>query len=179
MDYLERFTIPVKGMNVGIHEYQFYIDNEFFNHFEDSLIKKGEYDVKVLVDRKERIIVLNFEITGTYRSKCDRCLAIIDIPSLIDYKVYLKYGMAVDKKELDDIMYINEEDSSFNLSNIIHQMIILSLPMSNTYNCENDPNPKCDFEMLEYLENQEIIEKNEEDTINPVWEQLKKDFNKN
>ena len=179
MDYLERFAIPIKGMNIGVHEYQFSIENEFFNHFEDSYIKKGEYDVKLLVDRKERIIVLDFEIAGTYNSKCDRCLTNIDIPSVIDYKVYLKYGMVVDNKELDDVVYIDERDSSFNLSSIIHQMIILSLPMSNTYDCENDPNPKCDFEMLDYLENQNIIEENEKDTINPIWEKLKKDFNKN
>ncbi len=179
MDYLERFTIPVRGMNIGVHEYQFNIDNEFFDHFEDSLISKGEYNVKVLVDRKERIIVLDFEIVGTYRAKCDRCLTDIDIPSLIDYKIYLKYGTVSGEKESDDVVFINEEDSSFNLSDVIHQMIILSLPMSNTYDCENDPNPKCDFEMLDYLENQDIIEKNEVETINPVWEQLKNDFNKN
>lgn len=181
MGYLEHFAIPIKGMNIGIHEYQYLIDNEFFDNFEDSLIEEGKYEVNVQVDRKERITILNFQITGDFTAKCDRCLTKIDIPSLIDYKVYLKYGTVDDvkHKELEDVVYILEEDHSFNLADIIHQLIMLSLPLSNTYDCENDPNPKCDFEMLKYLEVEIEDIKNEEQTINPIWDQLKKDFNKN
>jgi uncharacterized metal-binding protein YceD (DUF177 family) len=182
MDYLERFSIPIKGMSVGVHEYQFIVDKEFFKHFEDSQISDGDYSVKVQVDRKERIIILNFEISGEYVSKCDRCLAIIKVPSLLDYTVYLKSGSDKDSgvKEVDDVIYIYEEDFNFNLSPVIHQLIMLSMPWSNTYDCENDPNPKCDFKMLEYLEGEIEDEKSEnEEFINPVWEKLKKDFNKN
>jgi len=182
MDYLERFSVPIKGMSVGIHEYQFNIDKEFFKHFEDSQISDGDYDVKVLMDRKERIIILNFEISGEYASKCDRCLANIKVPSLLDYTVYLKNGGDKESgvKEEDDVIYIYEEDFNFNLSPVIHQLILLSMPWSNTYDCENDPNPKCDFKMLEYLEGEiEDVENEKEEFINPVWEKLKKDFNKN
>lgn len=188
MDYLERFTIPIQGMNIGVHEYQFSIDSEFFSYFEDSLISKGSYNVDVQIERKERMLVLNFEIEGTFNSNCDRCLAKIDIPSLIDYRVYLKYGL-VEKDfsliDVEDVIYISEEDYKYNLSNIIHQLISLSMPLSNTYDCEKDENPKCDFEMLEYLNTQNdedsdnLEEKNSESSINPIWEKLKKDFNKN
>jgi len=183
MDYLERFSIPIKGMNLGIHEYLFDIDNEFFSNFENSLISEGEYEVKVNCDKKERMYILNFEISGTYSSKCDRCLTKIEIPSLIDYKIFLKYGIAGKDfiaKDSDDVIYIDEGDFKYNLSGIIHQLIILSLPFTNTYDCENDPNPKCDFEMLEYLEGEkEKITNDEEIVINPIWEKLKKDFNNN
>lgn len=188
MDYLERFSIPIQGMNVGVHEYQFSIDNEFFSHFESSLIKKGSYIVNVRIERKERMLVLNFEIEGSFNSNCDRCLAKIDIPSTIDYRVYLKYGIVENDfslKDVEDVIYISEEDYRYNLSNIIHQLISLSMPLSNTYDCENDKKPKCDFEMLKYLDGQNeensngIEDENSKSNINPIWEKLKKDFNKN
>ena len=182
MDYLEGFSIPIKGISIGVREYQFSIDNKFFNYFEDSLISVGNYKVNLFLDKRERMFVLNFEISGVFDSKCDRCLAKINIPSLIDYKVFLKFGI-VEKnkksKEIDDVIFIDEGDFSYNLSNIIHQLIMLSMPLSNTYDCENDPNPKCDFEMLDRLEVEDIEVENEEDTISPIWEKLKKDFNKN
>ncbi len=180
MDYLERFSIPLKGMNPGVHEFRFDIDNEFFSNFENSLISKGIYDVKLTCDKKERMFILNFEISGKYSAACDRCLAQIEIPSLIDYTFYLKYGLAGkqnDIREIDDVIFIDENDYKYNLANIIYQMIVISLPYQNVYDCENDPNPKCDFKMLEKLEN-EIEEIESEKITNPVWDKLK-DFYKN
>lgn len=169
MDYFNQFDIPVKGMKKGVHEYSFDIDSEFFSKFKDSLISEGEYKVKLKCDKRDRFMILDFEISGTYKSVCDRCLARIDIPTLIDYTIYLKYKYMPESEEEDsDIVYINENDHSFNLADIIYQIITLSMPVQSTYDCKNDPNPKCDFEMLERLEKQEEHEK-----TNSVWDKLK------
>ncbi len=179
MDYLERFTIPVKGMNNGVHEFRFDVDNEFFSYFENSLISQGNYEVKLICDKKERMFILNFEISGNYIAACDRCLAQIEIPSLIDYTFYLKYGLPEQVngiQELDDIIYIDENEYKYNLANVIYQMIVVSMPYQNVYDCENDPKPKCDFKMLEKLENEEKTEV--KNVNNPIWDKLK-DFYKN
>jgi len=168
MDYFEQFNIPVKGMNTGIHEYFFDIDNEFFNGIKDSLISEGDYKVKLKCDKRERMLVLDFEISGTYKAICDRCLANIEIPTLIDYTVYLKYGFTSGENNDSDVIFIDENDHIYNLTDMIYQIITLSMPMQSLYDCQNDPNPRCDFEMLKRLENQK-----EETNINPIWAKLK------
>ncbi len=58
MKYLDQYSIPVKGMNLGIHEYFYDIDNEFFSHIENSLISEGKYVAKVNCEKKENMFVL-------------------------------------------------------------------------------------------------------------------------
>ncbi|HHH54000.1 MAG TPA: DUF177 domain-containing protein [Bacteroidetes bacterium] len=172
MNYLKRFDIPIKGMNIGIHEYHFEINAEFFENLDNTLIRDGDYKVKLICEKRERMVVLNFEISGQYHAICDRCLAEIDIPTIIDSTVFLKFGENItNTKELDDVIYIDEKDYKYNLAAIINQLIILSMPYKNVYDCENDPNPKCDFKMLERLEN----EQNAKDSIieSSIWDKLK------
>ena len=174
MDYFEQFAIPVKGMKKGIHEYFFDIDNEFFSRFKDSLISEGEYKVKLTCDKRDSLMTLNFEVSGTYKSVCDRCLARIEIPTLIDYTVYLKYRYTQGRDlEGGDVIFIDENQHTYNLADIIYQIITLSMPVQSLYDCKNDPEPKCDFEMLERLEQHK-----EQASVNPVWAKLK-DINKN
>ncbi len=181
MDYLEPFSIKLfNGKNVGSFDYQYKIDNRFFDCFEDSLIKEGNYDVDLKVDISERMIILNFDIEGEYSAICDRCLVDITIPSSISYRVFLKYGILEEDNEdndFDDVIYIEEGSRRYNVANIINQLIALSRPMSNLYDCENDPNPKCDFKMLEYLNNAEKDDGEENDS-NPMWDDLKNIFSK-
>ncbi len=180
MDNLEPFSIKLfNGKNIGTYEYKFEVGDTFFDNFQDSLIKKGDYEVNLVVDIRDRIIILDFEIKGEYSAVCDRCLVDIRIPSEIEHRILLKYGALSgydEELDLDDVIYIEEGTRVYNVAGIIQQLIVLSKPMSNLYDCENDPNPKCDFKMLEYIDNVSEEVEEEEDDINPMWEDLKKIF---
>lgn len=177
MKYLDQYSIPVKGMNLGMHEYFYDIDNEFFSHIENSLISEGKYVAKVNCDRKDNMFVLDFEISGTYSAPCDRCLVKIDVPSVIDYSVFVKEGIPGDEmisEDLEeDVIYIDEKESRFNISGLLYQLIVLSMPLSNRYDCENDPEPKCDFALLSKFEGEAEENSNENSSINPIWDSLR------
>lgn len=178
MKYLDQYSIPLKGMNKGVREYLFDIEKEFFKHIEDSLISDGNFAVRINCDKRDNMFILDFEIRGTYSAPCDRCLAVIDIPCNLDYTIYLKTGISEIEAETligeDDIVMIDERDSSFNLTGIIYQLIVLAMPLSNRYDCENDPEPKCDFTFLKQYESKASKSK---ETNNPVWDSLKDIFN--
>lgn len=177
MKYLDQYSIPLKGVNKGVREYLFEIENEFFKHVEDSRISDGKFEVKLNCDRRDNMFILDFEVRGTYSAPCDKCLAVINIPCSIDYIIYLKTGMTgVESDSLideDDVVMIDERESSFNLSGLIYQLIILAMPLSNRYDCENDPQPKCDFAFLAQYERKN--NKSEEEN-NPMWDSLKDIF---
>ena len=177
MKYLDQYSIPLKGMNLGMHEYFFDIDNEFFSHIENSLISEGKYVAKINCDKRENMFVLNFEIKGNYSAACDRCLVQIDVPSVIDYGVFLKTGIPGDEmisEDLEeDVIYVDERDSRFNISGLLYQLIMLSMPLSNRYDCENDPDPKCDFALLSKFQDERQESSNKNDSSDPIWDSLR------
>lgn len=175
MNHKDIFSIPLKGMNHGLHEYNFEVDSEFFQSIENSLISEGKFNIKLVNDIREDMFVLDFDVKGTFKAPCDRCLVTIDVPCKNEYRIFLKFsdfGDELNDDEDDDIIYVDEKENRFDLSNLFYQLIVLSMPLSNTYDCENDKNPKCDFVLLEKLQNTESIDQD----INPELNKLKDIF---
>lgn len=104
MSHLREFTIPIQGLKIGIHEYDFLIGNEFFTHFEDSPIEQGTFKVRFILDLREDMLVLTFDFEGSIKTDCDRCLVGIDLPIEGDEDLIIKY--AEESEEEIDIVYI-------------------------------------------------------------------------
>lgn len=61
MDALIQFSIPVKGLGNGIHEYRFHIDKSFFDQFEHSPIQDGSFEVNFIFDKRPEMFDLHFD----------------------------------------------------------------------------------------------------------------------
>ena len=46
------FTIPISGLKEGQHYFDFEIDKEFFEQFEESEVKEGKLTAVVEADKK-------------------------------------------------------------------------------------------------------------------------------
>jgi hypothetical protein len=46
--------------------------------------------------------------------------------------------------------------------------VVLALPITNTYDCENDPNPPCNFEVLKHLNPEQ-----NDPSDGSIWDSLK------
>lgn len=171
MGYLNQFEIPVQSLQMGIHYYAFELDEDFFACFETSPVEKGIYRLDLEMDKKENEFILHFNISGHFESPCDRCLADIDVPSSIEKLIWIKYSDEKAGQDHDEnVVYIATGQSSFNISDLAYELIVLSLPMVRRYDCENDPKPKCDFKVLEFMKSSEQQEKSEN---NALGDQLK------
>ncbi len=71
------YTIPVSGLKEGRHCFDFEIDKEFFDQFEESEVKEGTLIAIVEADKRSSHIDLSIRIDGTVRISCDRCLGCI------------------------------------------------------------------------------------------------------
>lgn len=174
MKALEHFSIPVKGLGLGIHTYDFKLDNEFFAQFENSQIKEGTVDIKVYFDKREDIYVFTFDWKGTTKSNCDRCLTEIQLPLKGAEQLIVKF--AEEMREEVDVIYIPMDTPHFNIARYIYEYVSLSLPLIKVYDCEDEANPPCDQDMLDRL--YEDYDKSKEETSNPIWDVLK-DLNNN
>jgi uncharacterized protein len=173
MKGLIQFSIPVQGLRDGTHQFDFQLDRSFFAHFEDSPVADGSIRLQLIFDNRPDMKVLLFDFEGTVRSNCDRCLAPIDLP--VEGKAQLILKMKQEgEDELDDpdVVYISADDQKIDIAPHVYEFVCLALPMIKVYDCEEDDPVPCDEQMLDYLEQSEETEQS-----NPIWEDLKKQFN--
>ena len=175
MKAFRQFSIPIKGLSIGLTEFDFKIDNQFFESFEDSPIQEGKFDVKTILDKRANMLIFTFDFNGSFKTDCDRCLANINLPIVNQEDLIVKYS---DEEEAEDaeVVYILRESSEFNVAKYIYEYICLSMPVTNIYDCEEEEENVCDLKMLDYLDQKEL-EEEQEKPQNPFLDALK-DFNK-
>lgn len=172
MNPLKQFSIPFTGLKIGKHQFDFEVNNNFFEAFEYGLVKEGALKVAVELDKQETMLILNFQITGTVNLSCDTCLSGISIPLEINERQIIKF--AEDNLESDDleIIMMNKKESSVDVSGLIYEYINVSIPY--IVNCGNiGKTPQCDMEMIAKL-NAFAVQNKEENHADPRWDALKK-----
>lgn len=168
MDPFVLFSLPIQGIKNGTHHYRFSIDKKFLSHFEGSPVEEGVIDFDVELDKRSDMMLFDFVVSGYVGSVCDRCTANIHLPLNDERHLIVKYGEAEGETE-DEVVFISREASEFNLAKYLYEFMVLALPITNTYDCENDPKPPCNFEVLKFLKD----ENDGEDSNNPIRDALK------
>lgn len=168
MEVLDHFSIPFLGLKVGLHQLKFEVDNSFFKEYENSLINEGEVFIKLDLDKRSHMAVLEFSLEGTVVTDCDRCTEDINLPIEGNFILHAKYSEQ-DMEPTDEIIYIHPRLDKLNVAQFIYEYIHLSIPMIKT--CESDPNASCNEEILSRFE-EEAEDELGEDKTNPMWDKL-------
>ncbi|MBX2890814.1 MAG: DUF177 domain-containing protein [Saprospiraceae bacterium] len=167
MNAFVAYSIPIQGLKFGMHRFNFKIDSVFFSHFEGSPIKDGNLHFDLQLDKRADMLVLDFVLSGTVEAECDRCTATIDLPLEAERQLIVKYGESEGDEE-DEVVFIGRETSDFNVAKYLYEFTVLALPITNTYDCQSEPHPPCNFEVLKYLSNNA-----DEVKTDSVWDKLK------
>jgi uncharacterized metal-binding protein YceD (DUF177 family) len=159
-------------MKDGIHEKMFSIEKTFFSHFENSTVKGGKFEVKLVLDKRSDLIQMDFDIVGTIDTFCDRCTAAIAFPLDTESQLLVKYADA--ESEDSNVIYITRESHHINVAKFIHDSICLSVPLTKVYDCREEKPYPCDESIIEKLEDMnETIENRETGTKGSIWDSLK------
>jgi uncharacterized metal-binding protein YceD (DUF177 family) len=140
--------------------------------FEGSPIEKGDVKFEVNFDKRADMLLIDFNLEGSFHAECDRCTAMIDLPIKDERQLIVKYGES-DGEEEDEVVFISREASHFNLAQYLYEFTVLALPIRNVYDCQNGSTPPCNFEVLNFLEK----EASEARKAGNIWDALK-DLNK-
>jgi uncharacterized protein len=177
MEKFKEFSLPIKGLKNGVHEFDFEIGDDFFKNFEGSPIQKGNFDVHVTLDKRDTFFELVFDVDGFVHTECDRCTANIELPFGDSH--YLTVKQSLEENEEDaEVVYISPDDHIFNLAQYIYEFICLSVPYNKVYDCENDDPRPCDMEILRRIEGTPSVSEAEKPIQNP-FDNLKNLFNSN
>ncbi|MDT0690369.1 DUF177 domain-containing protein [Salegentibacter sp. F188] len=172
MRRLAAYTIPFVGLKLGKHQFEYDIDNEFFDHFEYDEFNSVDVKIDLLFEKKTTMMELTFRASGTVNVDCDITNEPYDQP--IDSSLFLvvKFGDEYSDED-EDLLIIPHGEYEVNVQQYIYELIVLSLPFKRIHPGVEDGTLKSD--VLDKLEELSIDkkEKNNEEDIDPRWDKLK------
>jgi uncharacterized metal-binding protein YceD (DUF177 family) len=168
----KEYIIQFVGLGLGEHEYEFEVNDKFFEDLEYSEIKQGNVLIKLTLLKQSQMMVLHFSIGGTVKTLCDLCTEEFDLPIEGAYKLIVKVGGNDTGDEDDDIITIAANEHQLDLSQYIYEYIALSLPIKRVHPNDKDGNGTCNEETLKKL-GDFLIEEEKEEPNDPRWNDLK------
>jgi uncharacterized protein len=166
---LREFDVNIIGLSKKAHLFNFTLKDGFFEKYGKEVVSGGDFDVQVVLDKKETFIEVDFNISGKAHLVCDRSLEPFDYPIEETRKVVFKYG-EVAQEISDEIVVITRDQDSLDLGQFIYEFIALSIPIKKLhprFKAEEEDD-ESDVKII-YRTSEEESEK-----IDPRWEKLKK-----
>tara|TARA_R110000751_G_scaffold104005_1_gene199375 strand:- start:17 stop:619 length:603 start_codon:yes stop_codon:yes gene_type:complete len=177
MKHLKTYTIQFVGLKQGEHDFQFKIDNTFFEHFEYDDFNSIDIDLKIKLIKKSTLLEFYFDAKGSVNVNCDITNEPYDQPIEATYKLVVKFGQDYND-EIDDILIIPHGEYEVNIAQYIYELIVLAMPAKRIHPGVEDGTLESDI--LDKLEELSIKDKEadsdeepQEKEIDPRWEKLK------
>jgi len=162
-------TVNFSSLKEGLHQFQYSIDDTFFENFELSQIKHGMLDIRLDFERKTDMLIFMFTIIGEVKVPCDICLEDTSVHISSKNILYVKFG-ETPKEETEDLYIIPYQSNDFCFSHFLYEIIHLELPMKCVHPDNEEGEPTCNQEMLLLYQK---LQKND-NSGNDTWKDLLK-----
>ena len=138
------FIIPFVGLKQGKHVFEFDITDAFFDTFEYSIIQKGKVHIEFTLDKKETMMIGEFQLEGSVETTCDRCNDTIEVPIEGEYRLVYKFDNEPSEDEALVIIY--PEEYELHIKESLLEFMTVSLPIRTIH----EPG-ECNEEMMRLL----------------------------
>lgn len=174
MNKFKEYDIPFVGLKEGKHQFQYQIDNKFFELYNFTEFNKAAVQVSITLEKKSTMLELHFESEGTVNVDCDLSSEPFDLPIVGKIMLVVKFGDEYND-ENEELLIIPHGEHQINVAQYIYEMIVLSVPPKRIHPGVKDGTLSSDIlEKLEELQPKEKDEKNNDEDIDPRWNTLKK-----
>ena len=170
------YDIAFVGLKQGIHEYQYQVNDKFFEAYQEQDFRNCKANVKLTLDKQNGFMLLKFEIGGALEVTCDRCGSNVLPMNLWDeFNVVVKLAEDPDnmneQEEDPDVYYIGRGESHLHVADWIYEFINLSIPMQRMCSEEKMGSQFCNNDVLDMLSKAGDQPNHAE---NPIWKGLEK-----
>ena len=132
MGKFELYTIDLKNLTPGTHDFEYLLENKFFVDIDGNEVQKGHVHVQLAVKKSSMAFELNFQIVGTVIIPCDRCLDDMELPIETQDKLIVKFGKEY-AEESDEIVIVPEEEGTINVAWFMYEFIALAIPIKHVH----------------------------------------------
>lgn len=168
MDRLSKYSIPFAGLATGSHQFDYEIDEQFFEAFGNSEISNAHVHVGLDFNKSESVLTLSFKINGTVKLICDRCTELFDFPVTTNELLLIRFGEEGSSIN-DDIIVIGYGEHQINIAQHIYDYLCLQIPMKVVHADDENGNSTCNQEVLKLISDREKLDKKSAD---PRWDVL-------
>lgn len=164
---LKAYDIPFTGLSLEVHQFDYLVEDAFFEALEYSEIRQGTVKAHIELEKQETMLVLNFTFSGQVQLPCDRCLDPLEIPVSGEERLIVKFGESWEE-ESEEVLVIPQSEYKINVAQYLYEYISLALPVQRLHGDKEDGTSGCNPEVLKKLESHR-----EEEQSDPRWDALK------
>ncbi|MFZ2285792.1 MAG: DUF177 domain-containing protein [Bacteroidales bacterium] len=164
------YSIPLAGLKESRYTYEFKIGDDFFEAFEGSEIRRGEFMAVVVLEKCSTHLELDIVINGRAEVVCDRCLDNFYLPVSSANMLFVKQGKEWDEAD-PDMVTMPLDEHEIDLSQFFYEYIHLALPLKRIHPDDSRGRTTCNPEMIRKLEAYLMTGEGFSD---PRWDELKK-----
>jgi uncharacterized metal-binding protein YceD (DUF177 family) len=167
----QEYTIPFAGLKPGKHEFEYKIDNTFFEAFEYFEFNDAEISLVVVIDRKSTMLEIEMNAAGTVNLNCDLTSEPFDQQIEASLELVVKFGESFNDED-DEILIIPHGEHQINIAQYVYEMLVLAVPAKRVHPGVLDGTLQSEvLDKLEELRPQETKRGLEE--TDPRWDALK------
>ena len=170
MKELREFTIQFEGLKIGKHQFEYSIDNKFFETFNYDEFKSSEIAVKLEFEKKSTLFELLFNIKGSVEVPCDLSNEYYNQEIKASIPLVVKFGEEYND-ESEELLILPHEAYQFSIAQYIYEAVILAVPNKRIHPKVLDGT--LESETLNKLQEHTIHRETEEKSTDPRWDKLK------
>lgn len=188
MSQSSAYRLPLKSLSLGKHEYDYHLDNAWFEAIDAPEVQKGSLDADVAVDYNGREYAITFHVEGRVEVPCDRCLADMSIEVDQESRLIVKLGDEY-FEESDEVLIIPESEGELDIAWFLYEIIALALPLKRIHEpgqCDKAMSSKLKQHLAKRIDDEdddeeffdeddldEASDNRAEAKTNPIWDALK------
>lgn len=135
------FIIPFKGYKIGVHEFDFQIDDALLQAVGDGEMIGADAVAHVTMSKGAGMLTLDVAIEGTVKVECDRCLDELLLPVDIEDQLVVKFSE--EEEGFDgEVMWLNPADGQLDLMDWLYETVLLALPYQRVHASLEECNPE-------------------------------------
>ncbi len=167
----KEFNIPFSGLKQGRHQFEYQIDNTFFEGFGFDEFNNSRIEVMAVLDRMSTMMELEISASGHVNVACDLTNEPYDQPIEGSLKLVVKFGDEFNDED-DEILVLPHGEHQFNIAQYVYEMLVLAVPSKRIHPGVADGTLSSQvLDKLEELRPGETGEEQEE--TDPRWDALK------
>lgn len=172
---LKEFDISFTGLKQGKHEFEFALDDTFFEWFSYNEFKNVAVVVKAVLLKNTTTMELSLNSKGSVRVDCDLSSEPFDMQLEASLDLLIKFGDTYNDED-DELLILEHGEFKFNIAQYIYEMAVLGAPQKRVH--PDVASGKLKSKALSRLEELSpkglVEEKPEKEEGDPRWDALKK-----
>lgn len=168
----KEFNIPFSGLKQGKHNFNYQIDNTFFDSFGFDEFNGANVKLDVVLNKTSTMLEVDLLATGTVNVDCDITSEPFDLPIDADLHLVVKFGEEYNDEDIE-ILILPHGEHELNISQYVYEMLVLAVPQKRIHPGIEDGTLKTEaLDRLQELQPKEKRSNKEEN--DPRWDELKK-----